>query len=287
MLDDERDEFISSDHRVDDDIGSVDSLLRRKLRQRLRRTRKRKRCGKTPNFPRKFKEWKDHVADTTRKGFRNMYRMSLSSFNHLLDMLKPHLRDKHNPVASLAGGAASVPKENMLAMTLRYLAGGSSHDICALHNVGWSTFYTCVNDVLCAIDACSKLQFRFHPDDFQKLSTGFKAISKPGIEGCVGAIDGILIKIRAPRDRPGMYYSRKGFHGLNVQAICDSQKRVLHLSTLAPGRTNDCVAWRASAVFRAHNNGSWPRGYFIVGDAAYGNTEFCLSPFTNTQVCDV
>lgn len=286
LLDEEKDESATSDDSEDEGFGSVDDLLRLKLKQRLRkgRSRKRKRGLATPNFPRKFLNWTAHLDDLTRNGFRAMYRMSLSSFNHLLNKLKPYLKDKKNPVASLAGGAAEVAKENMLAMTLRHLAGGSVHDICALHNIGRSTFYKCVDDVLRAIDECSDLKFRFHPDDFPTLSRGFKAISAPGIEGCVGAIDGILIKIRAPSDRPGMYYSRKGFYGLNVQAICDSRKRVLHLSTLAPGRTNDCVAWRASTVHRAQSNGTWPRGYFIVGDAAYGNTEFCLSPFTNTQM---
>ena len=50
------------------------------------------------------------------------------------------------------------------------------------------------------------------------------------IGGCVGAIDGLLVKIYKPPlpvQNPARFMSRKHFFALNVQAICDSNTKFL------------------------------------------------------------
>jgi hypothetical protein len=40
-----------------------------------------------------------------------------------------------------------------------------------------------------------------------------------------GAVDGTLIPIIAPAEHEEAYVCRKGFHALNVQAVCDADMR--------------------------------------------------------------
>ena len=41
----------------------------------------------------------------------------------------------------------------------------------------------------------------------------------------IGAIDGILIQIIAPKDNEADFVCRKGFHAINVQAVADDYLR--------------------------------------------------------------
>ncbi len=52
------------------------------------------------------------------------------------------------------------------------------------------------------------------------------------IGGCIGAIDGWIVKIQRPSKRnnvmdPKSFYSCKGFFGISVQAIADKKKRIV------------------------------------------------------------
>ena len=52
--------------------------------------------------------------------------------------------------------------------------------------------------------------------------------------GCIGAVDGWIVKIKKPSKKDGVmdpksFYSRKGFYGISVQAIVDKKKRVIFL----------------------------------------------------------
>ena len=53
------------------------------------------------------------------------------------------------------------------------------------------------------------------------------------INGCIGALDGWLVKIKSPKFsevlNPGKYFSRKGFFALNVQAIVDKKKDLVEV----------------------------------------------------------
>ena len=65
----------------------------------------------------------------------------------------------------------------------------------------------------------------------------------PGVgllTGCVGALDGLSIKIERPSPDevgdPLEFYNRKGYYALVLQAICDHKWRFLFGSSTEPGR---------------------------------------------------
>lgn len=70
-------------------------------------------------------------------------------------------------------------------------------------------------------------------DTLKEVATVFARRSNGLLAGCIGAIDGWLVKIIRPslRDNvkyPETFFSRKGFFALNVVAIVDRNKKVVY-----------------------------------------------------------
>ncbi len=71
-------------------------------------------------------------------------------------------------------------------------------------------------------------------EKLNKISTDFGRDSDGIFIGCIGALDGLAIRIKCPSlskviSDPGNYFWRKNFYALNVQAICDKRKKLLGL----------------------------------------------------------
>ena len=67
-------------------------------------------------------------------------------------------------------------------------------------------------------------------------------------------------------------------YGLNCQAVCDSNLKFLFFGVVAPGKTNDNVAFpRCIELFKVMEN--LPLGLYFLGDAAYTLSETLLIPF--------
>lgn len=103
--------------------------------------------------------------------------------------------------------------------------------------------------------------------------------------GCVGCVDGLLAKMVAPSIHDTLnvirYFSgAKGGYGLNIQAIATAKYRFLAMSCKCPGATNDWTAWLSS--FMADATAKLPRGYYLLGDAAYPISNQLLTPYPGT-----
>ena len=91
-----------------------------------------------------------------------------------------------------------------LAMTLRYLGCGQAIDISEMYNVWDATFYNCLKRTLEALGAIlpkwplvAALDAETEAP-LQALSEGFLARSHRAMHGAIGAIDGLLVPIKAP-----------------------------------------------------------------------------------------
>jgi len=92
----------------------------------------------------------------------------------------------------------------MVQMCIRWLGGGSYHDIRIVSGVSRAAFYSSVHKVIAAIIAHPKLQINF-PSGHHALegqAQAFALLSNNGVmRKCVGAIDGWLCshgKVRSP-----------------------------------------------------------------------------------------
>ena len=91
---------------------------------------------------------------------------------------------------------------------------------------------------------------------FKKISEDFAMGASDGVfQGCIGALDGLAIRIKKPDKgssivNPGAYYCQKGFYALNCQAICDSKKRILWMSSAHQGSCHNSTAFQSTVLHR-------------------------------------
>jgi hypothetical protein len=163
-------------------------------------------------------EFERHASSLTDRLFRRMYRMPRNVFYKLLDKLKE--QDERNTLPALAA---------KLSMCLRWLAGGSYLDIAVCHRVAVSSFFASSDEVLHLIN--DSISIEFSPDDRDNNDSQSRAFGRgvSPLSGCVGAIDGLAVRVTEPRageiPNPSSYYNRKGFFAIVVQAMCDASYR--------------------------------------------------------------
>jgi hypothetical protein len=71
------------------------------------------------------------------------------------------------------------------------------------------------------------------------IANGFQQRGDNPLWGCVGAVDGLNIKITQPPasscPNPKSYFNRKGHFSFNLQAVCDFQYRCRYASCRCAG----------------------------------------------------
>jgi hypothetical protein len=173
--------------------------------------------------------WDQHVQSLLHENlFHVKYRMTLPSFNKLLSFLRPSLQlsDKYAKMS----GFEPICCELMLHCCIRYLAGGSYHDIRATAAISKASFYHLVWHTIHCINRCTALDVKLPTEqhELQALRDGFNQISRDAVmDGCIGAIDGYLLQITAPSfgecGNVTVYFSgHYCTYGVNVQAMCDA-----------------------------------------------------------------
>ena len=149
--------------------------------------------------------WTDYLTQLVQQNeFAATLRMSLLSFNKLAETLRVKLQvDADQSQRSCKKSGPFLP-ELMIAMSLRSLAGGQWLDIKkVLYKVSKSHFYSLRNKFMNAVVTCAALEIRL-PDasdimTLQLLALQFEGnASVPVFRGCVGALDGMTVFIKAP-----------------------------------------------------------------------------------------
>lgn len=120
--------------------------------------------------------WRLHWQTLLLEGqFEQCYRMSAASFDKLLSSVRPGLlRDEIQ--SERRTGTDPITPENMLQMTISWLAGGSFHTTRCLAGVSRSGFYDAITAVMDALCECEEL--RIHSPT--KSSSPSKS-SRPGL----------------------------------------------------------------------------------------------------------
>ena len=138
-----------------------------------------------------------------------------------------------------------------------------------------------------AVNTCDTLKIVF-PDkeeDCKAVQTGYQAKSSHGlIKGCIGCIDGLLVKIKRPSKKecgntPSSNYSGNYYcYSFNIQAVCDVNLCFIFFPIAAPGKLSDQAALEKTSLNSILNQ--LPLGSYIIGDAAYTVSDQMLVPFT-------
>lgn len=212
--------------------------------------------------------------------FKLQFRMSRSSFNRLLLMMYDKLDISEIGKVNARNASGSYVEPSIkLAVTLRWLAGGSYLDICFGYGLSTSAFYNYQNGIVWkTLDIVNEVfQIQFPVGDIEalnKIQAGFEKDSFGRIKGCVMAVDGWVVKTRQPFksevDNINCFRNRKHCFGLVVIGGVDSECRFNLLSVKSPGSTNDCIAWEFTSHYTdIHCRNLLPYNMFYIGDEGY------------------
>lgn len=104
--------------------------------------------------------WNEHKEKKVHEGtFDQKYRMSVEAFDNLVELLRPMITQDQIKARNSCG--EPINPELVVAMGLRWLAGGSYHDIMDTFSVSQSSFYRARDIFLDAVIACDALKIRF------------------------------------------------------------------------------------------------------------------------------
>jgi hypothetical protein len=236
-------------------------------------------------------DWDAHVAQKLGNGtFKTRYRMSIGSFNKLVDMLGIKVDEAQSKRST--SGNSSIRPELVVGIGIRYLAGDTKSSLADFFGVSDPSVDRCIDLFLDKVMACKALHIKM-PTTQQQLrdiANGLSSISSTTIkifDGCVGAIDGWLVEITQPsrKEVPNTADYYRGHYncfGINVIAACDHRLRFIYMSVAATGRTND-----NRSIRRLEELQDWidnlPPQYFFVADNAFTLTNKMLVPFSGAQ----
>jgi len=233
-------------------------------------------------------KWDEHVRKLIHEClFDRTYRMTHRTFKTLVSLIRVELNHK----AHQSRVPEPVTVELMVALTLRYLAGGSVLDLKNVYTTNRSWAYKLRDKVIDAILSCDALEVSFPVNDMDKLNEirlGFMSKSFLNIfHQCLGGLDGMLQPCQCPSteeaqgNQSGYYSGHYQTHGLNCQGMCDSFLRFSFFAVAAPGKEPD-----QSALDRTNFRTileAIPDFWYIVADAAYSLSNKVLTPFTGSQ----
>ena len=122
----------------------------------------------------------------------------------------------------------------------------------------------------------------------KRLAENMFQRSQQTISRCIGALDGMCVRINKPResdvDNPLHFLNRKGFFSINLQAICDADRKFIWYSMDTAGGTHDSLAFKLSDLGMKLDENGIKEGYWIAGDDAYACSEWLLCPYSK-QSC--
>ena len=148
--------------------------------------------------------------------------------------------------------------EVKLAIVLRILGGGSYLDMAMIFkstfNHANKLFVQVINKWLChsSFYPINGVAYLRDENRMAEVAIEFARSSSGIISGCIGAVDGWVVKIKKPTknidqvSKPSSFYSRKGYFGLNVQCIVDKKKRILYRTIKSRGAEHDSTAFKNS-----------------------------------------
>ena len=262
------------------DLAVLDVIHHRKMYQQ-----------RIPALPR-IRWEEDRLVDLAvrENSFMAEYRMSPSSFNLLHEMLEDKLRvdDRMAALSQCRSGNKPISTRSPLAACLILLGGGRSIEVMRTHGVSKAMCFANFKRTIEIINSHPNLKI-VCDNDIDSLKRRAKDFTKRSthrlFKFCTAAIDGLAIRIRAPRNNLNQtrYYSgNKKMYCLNMQGVCDANCKFLAMSCKHSGSTNDGIAFQTSDL--AVNCSEQPFPFHWVGDPAYPLWDTLIIPYTGVNL---
>ena len=113
-----------------------------------------------------------------------------------------------------------------------------------LHGVSQSSVSRCITGVGKALSRRASQYITFPTNEASQQHVKSEFFDVAGFPNVLVCVDGTQIAITVPTTNEHIYVCRKGFHSMNIQAICDAKLRFTSIVTKYPGSTHGCVTAR-------------------------------------------
>ena len=175
----------------------------------------------------------------------------------------------------------SLSVELQIVLTLRFYATGSFEKVIGdLFGISESVTCVTIHRVTKAI-AClkSRILRMPHSHEIDLIRRQFYDLSS--FPQVIGAIDGSHVRILCPsKDIAQIFYNRKGYYSINVQAVCDAQLLFRNIVARWPGSTHDARIFSNSSL-RSDFESNVYAPNVLLGDSGYRCTSYLLTPILN------
>ncbi|XP_015778386.1 PREDICTED: putative nuclease HARBI1 [Acropora digitifera] len=107
-------------------------------------------------------------------------------------------------------------------------------------------------------------------------------ICKGAFPGVVGCVDGTHIRLQRPSQNEADYVNRKGYHSINVQAICDHIGIFTNIVAKWLGSTHDSFIFTDSVIGQQlQTQPQTLEDGLLLGDSGYPCRPFLMTPYLN------
>ncbi|WAR04489.1 HARB1-like protein [Mya arenaria] len=210
----------------------------------------------------------DHLSDVE---VVDRYRLSRIAIIYLEDSLRNDL----SPPTNRSQSVSSVTK---VLVGLRVLSKGNFlSEVADLHGISKQTASRVLHEFVDAVNRnIDNIRFPRTQQELAEAKLGFYKRCK--IANIVGAVDGTLVPIIAPKDSGEAYICRKGFHAINVMATCSHDRRFIDIVAKWPGSQHDSSVMNTSSL-KEHMESERPG--MLLADSGYPLTTSLLTPLAN------
>lgn len=183
---------------------------------------------------------------------------------------------------------------NYLNFYSRYLATMSTlTDIAEKYCIGRSTACEIVRKVCVDIWDIMKEECIPLPSTEKWIQIAKDFETRGHFPNCIGAIDGKHIRVTKPYNSGSLFHNYKNHFSIVLLALADSDYRFIYVNIGAYGKDSDCNIFKNSSLWTGLNQktlgipepvqfpgATSPLPYVIVGDEAFGLTNFLLTPYS-------
>lgn len=227
------------------------------------------------------------MRETDPESFKNFFRMEPMYYDELLELVKPHITKQDTTMRN------AIKAEDKLAVTLRFLAGGSSYkELMYSFRISKSSISKFVPEVCDTIYDILKNRYCKLPDSNEKwLEVAKNFHEQWQFPHCLGAIDGKHINIRCPPSTGSQFFNYKKQFSVVLLGIADANAKFIAFDLGSQGSQSDGGILKNSPLSSICDSPDIPRPsaigsqpglpipYYLIGDEAFALSAHMMKPY--------
>uniref|UniRef100_UPI00398E8E5B putative nuclease HARBI1 n=1 Tax=Pristiophorus japonicus TaxID=55135 RepID=UPI00398E8E5B len=177
--------------------------------------------------------------------------------------------------------ALSVASKVTFALNF-YATGSFQAATVDMFNISQFATYTSIREITDALywRKANYISFPMTREKQLERQTAFLRITDfPRVQG---VIDCTHLALGAPQQTPEQFRNRKGFLSLNVQLVCDHNRKIMEVDARFPGSSHDSFILHQSSLPRLFTGTNEDCGW-LLGDKGYALSTWLMTPLRNPR----